>query len=139
MTYGTYDWTVKESVFVRALMPDASQGLFIMHDNTKAVVVRLPAWDSVGTTYFNEEKWFAGFGQSQIREMLRMAREVGGDVIFSKRDQIMSDMEVSFDKAPMPREHVLQIAHPDTANAGNEWCENCEQWFPIGTHMRGSK
>ena len=135
MTYGTYDWTVKESVFVRALREDASSGLVTMYDNTKAVVVRLPVWDSCGTTYFNEQKWYAGFGQSVLRDMLKIAREVGGDVIFQRQDQIMSEMNAPFEKAPIPNsKHVVQPAHADTANAGQDWCENCEKWFPHGTH-----
>lgn len=95
-----YEWTVQDSVFVRSLNEEASAALVVSYDNSKAVVVRLPDWDSIGTTYFNEDKWFAGFGQSQLREMIRTARRIGGDVIFQKQDQVMSHMEFMFDKAP---------------------------------------
>ena len=131
-----YEWTVQESVFVRTLMPDASAGLVMASDNTRAVVVKMPNWDGIGTVYFNEEKWYTGYGQSQLREMLSKAREIGGDVIFQGQDQALALITtLRFEMAPKPHSrHQVTPAHADTVNAGKEWCENCEKWFPIGTH-----
>lgn len=99
-----YEWTVKEGVMVRSLARSANLGLFLIQDNSKAVVVRLPRWDSIGTVFFNDEKWFTGYAQSQLREMLRIAGKHSSDVIFANEHQIMKDMNVVFDKAPEARE-----------------------------------
>jgi len=136
-----YEWTVQETVFVNCLTEEAKSGLFTNADRTKAVVVRVPAWDSIGTTYFNEEKWYAGYGQSQLRDMLTRARDVGGDVIF--HSQILADVpELQFVVAPKPgsvpgihdNPDLVKMGHPDTVWGGKWWCEICQEWFPNRKH-----
>lgn len=97
-----YEWTVQEATVVRCLKDDASVGLIVAQYSAKAVIVTMPAWDSIGTVYFNEEKWHAGYGQSQLRQMLEVARSIGGDV--RMEDPILSTIEfLKFEKAPEGR------------------------------------
>lgn len=87
-----YEWTVREQVFVSSLTHDATVIRITSADHKKAVIARIPEWDSVGTIFFNEERWFAGFGQSHLRNMARVARDTGAEILIQRDVEVVKEI-----------------------------------------------